>query len=369
MHVKRFEAASLSEALAQVKAELGPDALILSTRTLRRGRERFGLFSRETVEVQAARERAGEAFSESVPTEEAAVAAAPRAPWSGGTAFEAEVRAELRALRAAVAELSRPKVDRARLEDDATGFLAARGLDAEVAWRVVSDWRDVAGQGAEVSFRSLGDFLADRIEARCTPPRPGERPRARVIVGAPGVGKTTTLAKLAARNEEGERDVVLACFDHYRIGGADQLQRYAALLESPFEEVSDARAIGELAGRHRGRELLIDTAGRSAGDEDRLASLAPLRAALGDRAEFELVIDATARSAVQRSQLRRFASLEPERVILTRTDECESLAPLANVLLDPACPPVCWRGSGQRVPEDLELVDSQAIVRDLLEAA
>ena len=57
MHIKRFEAATLAEALAEVKSVLGPDALILSSRTIRRSRDRFGLLSRSVVEVQAARER------------------------------------------------------------------------------------------------------------------------------------------------------------------------------------------------------------------------------------------------------------------------------------------------------------------------
>jgi flagellar biosynthesis protein FlhF len=244
--------------------------------------------------------------------------------------------------------------------------LERAGLDSSVSDALASEWAE------RREVESVGDWtevLHDRLEQRCEPPREVAGGGVRMLVGAPGVGKTTTLAKLAGRNEEGERDVALVSLDHFRIGATDQLRRYAELLDSPFVEAAKAEEIGALAGRYAGFEILVDTAGRGRHTDERMMGLEPLREQLGAAARVELVIDATARPELQRSQLRRFAPLGPDRMVLTKTDECENLASLANLMLDPLCPPVCWRGSGQRVPEDLLPVDAGAIVRDVLEAA
>ena len=113
----------------------------------------------------------------------------------------------------------------------------------------------------------------------------------------------------------------------------------------------------------------MDTAGRGRGEDETLIALEPLRATLGDALRVELVVDATARPEVLRAQLDRFAGLRPDRIVLTRIDECDGLAPVVDLLLDPHCPPACWFGTGQRVPEDLETAEAGPIVRSVLGAA
>lgn len=384
MHIKRFEAATMAEAIEQVKQTLGPDALILSSRTIRKGGSTFGLMGRTRVEVQAARERApGRAEPEAAATVaveaersvEAAIGVAQPAPEMAlldqlrrelavlrrRERFEDEVRSELRGLRqalhGALGESAREAVD------PVVASLGRAGLDWLHASSVVSAWREEVEAGSD---RPLSALLREQIEARLAPPRPDEGAKIRILVGAPGVGKTTTLAKLAARNEEGEREVALVSLDHYRIGATEQLRAYAGLLESPFEELRDPAELLNVVERLAGHAVLVDTAGRSARGEDRLAPLVPLREALADRASFELVVDATARPEVQRAQLTRFAALAPDRLILAKTDECDSLAGAANLLLEPACPPICWIGTGQRVPEDLVVVEADRLAADVL---
>ena len=90
----------------------------------------------------------------------------------------------------------------------------------------------------------------------------------RILVGAPGVGKTTTLAKLAARNEEGERDVALISLDQFRVGAGEQLRCYAKLLEAPFVEAGRISDLPALIQRFDQRAILVDTAGRGPGHEE-----------------------------------------------------------------------------------------------------
>lgn len=387
MHIKRFEAASLEEALAQVRAVLGPDALILSTRTIQRGRNAFGLMGRSVVEVQAARERGplparpamGEVAGSIADGELAAseISASDDrdrvlrslvdelrgelAHIRRGGGYEDEIRSELRGLRSAFGRLleTRPGGE----SDRATASLVQAGIEGLHARSLADEWQARRADGAE---RPIERILLERIDARLTPPRSDPDKRIRVLVGAPGSGKTTTLAKLAGRSEEGERDVSLVSLDPYRIGARDQLRAYAGLLDAPYSELSLPSELAEIARRQPAHAILVDTAGRSPGDDARLASLAALRGGAERETSIELVIDATARREVAEAQLARFAPLRPDRLILTRLDECDTLAPIINLLLDGRCPPLCWLGTGQRVPEDLEIAEPGLLAANVL---
>jgi flagellar biosynthesis protein FlhF len=404
VHIKRFEAATMEEALAQVRATLGPDALILSSRTLRKGRSAFGLLTRPVVEVQAALERgalpvpggvaaawtgdgaeelderggrdarAFDAASEgaqgargtsaSDPTVAALVAELrhERALLRRRESFEEEMRSELRGLRAAMGRFGSGSL-RDGEGDRVTSSLAQAGLDWIHARSLVEEWQARRAEGAE---RSLERVLLERIDARLAPPRVDAEKRIRVLVGAPGSGKTTSLAKLAGRSEEGEREVSLVSLDPYRIGARDQLRAYAHLLEAPYSELAHPDGLAEVARRHPDHAILVDTAGRSVGEGERLATLDGLREKLARETSIELVVDATARREVARAQIARFAPLRPDRLILTRLDECDGLAPVLNLLLDEPCPPLCWLGTGQRVPEDLEIAEPGRFAASIL---
>lgn len=393
MHIKRFEAATLEQALARVKAELGPEALILSSRTVRPARGAFGLLSRPSVEIQAALERGHrELGAETSDAHRDARMGSgerePVRPGEGGepgdglpreliedlrrelarsrehSRFQEEIRSELRGLRRLVEAGNR--FDAAQQRDQHAEALVRAGLDCGHALSIVGQWQDGREQGDPTP---LGGWLKRRIEQTLTPPRVDRAAGPRILVGAAGVGKTTTLAKLAARNEEGERDVALVSLDGYRVGAQAQLRGYAELMETPYLEATSAAELPAIVSRFSRHAVMIDTAGRSRNGEDRLEPLLALRRALGKRASIELVVDATARREVQRAQLDRFSALEPDRLILSRVDECESLLEVTNLLLDRETPPVCWLATGQRVPEDLIVAEPELFVRELMEEA
>lgn len=382
MHIKRFEASTLEEALARVKAELGPEALILSTRTLKKGSRGFGLLSRSTVEVQAALERPLRPVPEaSASTIRSFDGPDPRASGADAAglrrsidelrhelvrlrrreAIEESLRSELRGLRETLDRRRTP--DPARVVDEAAESLARSGLEWRHALSIVTDWR---ARREQESGLTLERVLRGRIEERLAVPRAEGAEGPRILIGAAGVGKTTTLAKLAARNEEGERDVAFVSLDGYRVGAQAQLRGYAELLESPHVEAGSAAELPAILSRFPRHSVLIDTAGRARAAESRLEPLLDLRRALGKRASIELVVDASTRRDVQDAQIERFAVLEPDRLIFSRVDECGSVVEMANLLLDGRCPPVCWMATGQRVPEDLALVEPALFRRPIL---
>ena len=354
MHVKRFEAATLDQALARVRDELGPDALILSTRTLTGGQGRFGLFTRSRVEVQAALER-GEDRPRS-PSDEATLFEPTGLPTRDPERdrFEREMRAELRAIRAAIARIEDGASGRSSTHPDGLGpreERLLRGLDRPLVESLVADWRVRSEEGLD-----LADVLRRRLERNCVPPRAADDRRLRV-----GAGKTTSLAKLATRNEEGEREVTLVSLDGERVGATEGLRRYAELLESPFVALDRAEEIPGLLLGARGGDVLVDTAGRDAVSGDR--GLADVRERLGRRMHVDLVLDATVRPEVRHAQRARFAPLAPDRVILTRCDELGDPAQVAALVLESTEAPVSWLGTGQRVPEDFEVADPDALWR------
>jgi len=382
MHIKRFEAGTLEAALARVKAELGPEALILSTRTLKKGSCGFGLLSRSTVEVQAALERplrpaAAECRSQARPLEGPGARGADD-DVAGLRRSIDELRQELLALRrrehieeSRRSELRglRETLERRRVPDpiqqvdETAAALARSGLEWRHALALVTEWRARREQETGLTLERV---LQRRIEARLAVPRAEGVEAPRILIGAAGVGKTTTLAKLAARNEEGERDIAFVSLDGYRIGAQAQLRGYAELLESPYVEAGSAAELPAIVARFPRHSVLIDTAGRSRAAESRLEPLLDLRRALGRRASIELVVDASSRREVQDAQIERFAVLQPDRLIFSRVDECGSVVEMANLLLDGRCPPLCWMATGQRVPEDLALVEPAIFSRPIL---
>lgn len=382
MHIKRFEADTMEAALAEVKATFGPEALILSSRTLRKHRGSLGLFSKQRVEVQAARPRRGDGAGRA--PEPAAAAAAPAASLAQGrddvaelmrecrglmsrmegrAAFEEEMRSELRGLRIAMdRRFAEQAAGRPRADGEAGGgpeslaiaHLASQGLDLVHAEGVASRWLAAQAEGAR---EGIDAFFASEIESRLAPPRAAAGPDVRVLVGAPGAGKTTTLAKLAARNEEGEGEMTLVSMDPYRIGAEAQLEQYAALLDSPFVSADTAEALPAILRDYPKQRVFVDTAGRSGAIDGHLGGLQALRDRTRRAVSIEWVVDATTRPGVQLAQMERFGQLAPDRVIFTKIDECEDLRVPLNLLFSEGCPPLSWMGSGQRVPEDLEVAE------------
>ncbi|HET6397884.1 MAG TPA: flagellar biosynthesis protein FlhF, partial [Pseudoxanthomonas sp.] len=192
------------------------------------------------------------------------------------------------------------------------------------------------------------------------------------LVGPTGAGKTTTIAKLAARfvAEHGPRDIALVTTDTARIGGREQLHGYGRQLGIAVHEAdSDAALIQLLQRLQDYRVVLVDTAGLGQRDRALASQLNWLRAAR--QVSTLLVLPANSHYADLDEVVRRFGAARPQGVVLTKVDETGRLGSALSVVVDHQLP-LTWIADGQRVPEDLHRANAASLVlrlEDLRRAA
>jgi flagellar biosynthesis GTPase FlhF len=173
-----------------------------------------------------------------------------------------------------------------------------------------------------------------------------------MLVGPTGAGKTTTIAKLAARAALiEERRTALVTLDNYRVGGFDQIKTFADLIGVPVRTAEvDAQSIADAIDEHD--ELtLIDTAGRSPRDAAAIAELAT--AIAGQPIEVHLVIPAATSAAVIDDIVHRYRALGPARLLFTKLDEIDAAPELSRAPARTGIA-ITWVTTGQAVPEDIE---------------
>jgi flagellar biosynthesis protein FlhF len=189
------------------------------------------------------------------------------------------------------------------------------------------------------------------------------RPTIVALVGPTGVGKTTTIAKLAANAKLREcKSVGLITIDTYRIAAVEQLKVYAQILDVPLAAVVTPREMEAAVRRMSHLDLiLIDTAGRSQRDEPRIAELGELLAVAGPD-QVHLVLATTAREATIREAIARFSVLGVRQLIFTKIDEAVGFGVLLNVL-DSVNLRLSYLTTGQSVPKDIEEADRGRIAR------
>ena len=205
--------------------------------------------------------------------------------------------------------------------------------------------------------RVIADFIPVASPIQLDP----ARVRVAALVGPTGVGKTTTIAKLAAYAKlELKQKVALLTLDTFRMAAVDQLHQYAEILQVPLHvalTVEDLRAAMRF---YQDRALvLIDTPGHSPKDTDMLNQL---RRFLDELPEVEthLVLSATTKPRDLADIAQRFEPLKPGRIIFTKLDETSTFGPLLSTLVR-VKRPLSYLGTGQEVPQDLEMATSRRV--------
>jgi flagellar biosynthesis protein FlhF len=388
MKVKTYQHESLQEGLEDIKRDLGSDALILGTRSVS-VRPRFGLFKKHAWEITAAvEEKKVEAPSPAasrlpLPGGEGQISKTakqnPLAAGEGGShgrvrVASAPAPARDQRMETLIEEISDLKKSFRTLSkaipanSDPNGGLFAelvsQGIDQDLADHLVSSAS--SGNPAPTELR---DRVRRMIAQQLIIAPPAElKAKARMVtafVGSTGVGKTTTIAKIAGHAAiRMKKKVALISTDMFRIGGHEHLSRFGELLGIPTYGCADVAALKDLVTSLEDRELiLIDTPGSSPSDLARLAKLETVTSAAN--AKVHLVISATTRSEDITKIIIRFQRFKPNSVILTKLDETDSKGPLTGDLLRNEIP-VSYITNGQRVPEDLWIPSAEDLARHVL---
>jgi flagellar biosynthesis protein FlhF len=371
MKIRRYVAKDMSVALKQVREQQGPDAVILHTR-------RIG----EEVEVVAAIDFDPENFANDVQEQ-------PSAAKSGGYDFASamsrtqesaqqqssaprhDMSNELNALRRMLeTQLSvlawNDLTRRAPVHAEVLKTLTTLGISSSLAAELVSQL-PARMELAEAQRLALA-ILAQRI------PTASERWLKQggmvAFVGPTGVGKTSAIAKIAARwvLHHGPRELALVCADNSRIGAHEHLQSIARLLGAPCYSVDSLGDLPGLLGDLQRRKLiLVDTAGFSQRDARLVEELGTLARA-GDRLEIALVIAASSQAGAIEQTVERFASLRPASCVITKIDEAASLGGALSALVR-AQLPIAYISEGQRVAEDLHPARGHRLVARAVQLA
>lgn len=371
MSTKTYRASTMKEALARVRRDLGGSAVILGTREVRR-RRLFGLGRRDWIEVTAA----DPLEQGAMPSIRIDSASSPMPTAALTEALHSQFGEQLSHLHAMVAEMSRQgRID--HLLPDLPSELVptyATLLEADVpeglARRLV---RHVA-EGLEPDEYDCPEAISDALRLAVesclsiAPPIAAVSGTRRVValVGPTGVGKTTTVAKLAANFKlvHGLRPG-LVTVDTYRIAAVEQLRTYADIIDLPLVVANAPEEMEEaIEGLGPVDLVLIDTAGRSPRDEVKIRELADFLAEARPD-EIHLVLSATSGERSLRAAVDRFAVARADRLILTKLDEADGLGGSLAVI-GQANLPVSYLTTGQAVPDDIEPADRSRLARLIL---
>ncbi len=383
MRIKRFEAPDTTTALAMVKQEMGDDAVILATRTIAAGRGSIVKKGQETkVEVVAAMDYDLEALSEAgaLPRAEKA---APQQPPQQPPRREPPPEPEPLPVPAPPSALTGPGAiavagtDELPAIDRSTSHLEAHDLRRRFAGMLRQQHAvgstpirqpatptirrptpPPAAKPAPDEVAQWRDQLIGQLAVARLPETPATNgPAIIALVGATGVGKTTTAAKLAAwfSLHHGLK-VALFSMDCYRIGATDQLRTYAKIMRLPCEIVLRKQDLTRAIAAHADRDvIIIDTAGKSPYDETHVKELQEWFAANKAIAPY-LVLSATTKKEDLANTVTSYRALAINGLMLTKIDETRTYATLCQQVVASQLPvaSVC---TGQRVPEDFMVAD------------
>ena len=195
------------------------------------------------------------------------------------------------------------------------------------------------------------------------------KPKIAFFVGPTGVGKTTTIAKIASKYKlEKNKKVALFTADTYRIAAAEQLRTYATILDTPFEILYAPQEMSETLAKHEDCDLiLVDTAGFSYRNENQKDDLKKLLAAVEDRYDKEvfLVLSATTKYQDLLDITDAYRAISDYRLIFTKLDETTTYGSLLNIRLYSDAE-ISYVTNGQNVPDDISVLNTQWIVKQLL---
>lgn len=420
MIVKKFEAPTETEAVLKAQEELGSNAVVLNVKTLRQ-RGIFRLFKKDVVEITAALEENefignmnARKTSGNADTDAPKPAAAQQRSTFTAVADDkteiindsAVIEQKLDSLHNMLKQqIKRENMPRQDVTEAYEEFSAAKEASADE-----DDKEDKSQQSGNFKFLQLiyNKLIDNEVDEKYANMIIGEisssikkesnidsllsgvyqklilklgepavievgsKPKVVLFIGPTGVGKTTTIAKLASVYKlEKQCSVAFITADTYRIAAVEQLNTYASIIACPVSVIYSADEIEECLNDVAGYDIVfVDTAGRSHKDEEQMLELLELRnaiAAHSDQFDLEcyLTLSATTKYKDLLSITKMYKDIPDYRIIFTKLDETCALGNILNMRLATNAP-LSYTTSGQNVPNDIEVINEQAVAKQLL---
>ena len=424
MKIRRFFGKDMREALSQVKNELGSDAVIMSNRKVADGIELVAAYDKEPVaklsvppkpKAPVAKQSEGglptlseiigddgpdtlRALLEKQAEQKAAVAerveaanaeAEKRAPakpapkvapvkqetqvfdaeneeaeLSGGGSL-ADIRAEIASLRNVLqfqlADMQQQQHSRLKPQQR---YLLQQLCDMGISQTLAAQL--VTYTPAECNEREAWLYLLKLLSNRLATNNDDILTQQGVValVGPTGTGKTTTIAKLAARYAQkyGADQVALITIDTYRIAAYEQLATYGKIIGCPVRKAQSGEQLADLLFQLRNKRLvLIDTAGFSQRDSRLISQLATFGQVSGQQVKNYLVVQGNTQQTTLKHIIDAYKSIDLQGCIITKLDECYSLGEVVSNVIE-AQLPVSYVADGQQVPEDIHVANAKSII-------
>ena len=425
MNLKRYRVKNIKEALAFIKRDLGPDALIVSTRQVKEGKGAFGMFGKTILEVTAAASeskkpsarakvsdaKAVETYRHDSEISEATMANTFLTP---NNKFALSISDETRKIMLPIKEeLKGIRLTLGNLSDHSDAFnshmmgqlknelgemrhmlhlLASRsnslsepdlpenllllyqqlkfsGLEEKFARRIVLEAQRNMTEDDLENFAYVKIFIARMLMKiiKITKGLEGLKPQQKIValLGPTGVGKTTTVAKIASEQmTKYRRKVALISVDTNNSPATKQIRSFAKIIKAPISVVKDKSEMNKAITSYEDYEsIIIDTEGCSQRNEKQLLEMREFFDERG-RIHNYLVLSATSKDSDMNEVTRKFGSMPIDSIIFTKLDESATYGSLFNHAIR-FKKPLSYLSVGQKIPEDIE-VASKARLVDLL---
>lgn len=385
MRIKKYEVFDMKEAMKLIKDELGPDAMILSSRKVVKNNN-FGLFSRPIIEVTAAvedddrvknKKTVGKNFN---PEEET-----PQ-PKDNGSDLDrmAELINTLGLNRfdSLISDISEIKKQMLEMKSsmkesfivDLTGpirefysLMIKNGIDEVIAYKFL---KKIEKRASHNLTKNQIKNLVSQLMSELIPVEKDYfasiNRKVLALVGPTGVGKTTTIAKVAANlSLKLKKSVALITIDNFRIGAVEQLRTYAEIVDIPLRVASTPAELEKIIYECREYDyVFVDSMGRSQFDDSQIGDLMKFLEVSPD-IKVALVLSMSSNHMEMTDTYDRYSKLLPEYLIFTKLDETRYFGPLVNLPIKKKTP-LMLLSKGQNVPDDMEVPDGKKIAGMIL---
>ncbi|MEK3765006.1 flagellar biosynthesis protein FlhF [Solibacillus sp. FSL K6-4121] len=384
MKMKKYNAPSIAEAMKQIRSDLGEDAVILNSKVVVT-KKFFGLVKNKSYEVVAGYDQVEKIpayfSSQDIPTgpsfrddktmpmnqSSSPMEKPKKALQEDSSAVSGNLVKEIAELKSMMQSMQRMSTQSQYPNEllPFVDFLKQQELGEELITAISDELFEHYSQNNQLTWNEMQEIAKDYLRKELYDlPISGMSYDKKYInvLGPTGVGKTTTIAKIAARSVlEKKKKIGFITTDTYRIAAIEQLKTYAALLQAPVEVVYNATDYAEAIKKLAHLDLIfIDTAGRNYKEAKYVDDLKSL-IQFDDQLESYLVLSLTAKQKDLESIIEQFKDINIEKYIFTKLDETNSIGTMFNLMIK-YNKGLAYYTNGQEVPEDIEQPSSDKLL-------